>query len=700
MGGHMGKVMKSNYRRPLTPGGIKGMEKRTLKWFDHEMFSNFNTGTLEQYLEEKNRKDSFRHKAWDTRKVLFGLLLGCVFSVINMYVGLKVGMVIAGSMYIIYLTGMALKWAPAEINLTSTISNGAAMICTGFVFTFPAIYILQLQPIGIHPDTGQNVVGEVPPVLIAVAILATILSGILGVMYFIIFRRIWLVTDPLPMPGFEANVKMMDMARSVSGEEAKIAKASVNRAMMWIGGTFLFTMARDMLWIDKALGYPKWYRYGDIGPDISSVHYTHLTFTLVPIQFGIGWFMKFRTALLISAGTAFTWLFVVPLAVAMHVPVYDPLMSQAAGEIMFMDVAMYTGAGSPMYVSAAAGAFDIARVMAIGVILGGGFTALIKMAPVFRSITTVLMATRRKGDGEGGARESAAIRSGSFIPGKGWYDWPAEHIKIMLGVAFIGTSFAFIVGGFPTLPSLAFSTLLVLTTFFLGAIAVKVMGETGTEPVSATSFVVLILLMGTFLYGLKTDISDAVIMALIGTTVFAGAISMSGDIIMDFKNGMYCGNRPSQLVKGLTLGIVPGAIISGSVAVVLSIGLAEGTLELAAPQARAFSMFTMIIATGNVDWSIFILGIIIGIFVELLLGMGTAFGLGMYFPFGLQMPMLVGGAARDWWEQKKLEPTAVKEGWSEKRRTLKLMDTYIMATGLIIGEAVAGTVLAIYFVLG
>ena len=48
----------------------------------------------------------------------------------------------------------------------------------------------------------------------------------------------------------------------------------------------------------------------------------------------------------------------------------------------------------------------------------------------------------------------------------------------------------------------------------------------------------------------------------------------------------------------------------------------------------------------------------------------------------------------------RLEPTAAKEGWTEKRRTLKLMDTYIMATGLIIGEAVAGTVLAVYFVLG
>jgi uncharacterized oligopeptide transporter (OPT) family protein len=342
-------------------------------------------------------------------------------------------------------------------------------------------------------------------------------------------------------------------------------------------------------------------------------------------------------------------------------------------------------------------------MMAIGVILGGGFTALIKMAPVFVSITKDLTASRGgSGSGEGGGTDDyaeAAIRSGSFVPGKGWYDWPAEHIKILVGVSFIGITAAFLMGGFPPVESFLFSFLLVTTVFFLGAIAVKVMGETGTEPVSATSFIVLIMLLGTFYYGLGTDLGTAVIMGLIGTTVFAGAISMSGDIIMDFKNGLYCGNRPAHLVKGLTLGIVPGAIISGYVAVILSIGLATGKLQLAAPQAYAFSMFTMIIVTGNVDWYVFGLGIMIGVFVELLLGMGTAFGLGMYMPFGLQMPMIVGGAARDWWEARWLEPKAKAEKWSEKMRTLKLMDSYLMATGLIIGEAIAGTAVAIMLVM-
>jgi len=37
-----------------------------------------------------------------------------------------------------------------------------------------------------------------------------------------------------------------------------------------------------------------------------------------------------------------------------------------------------------------------------------------------------------------------------------------------------------------------------MTTFLLGAIAVRVMGETGIEPVSGTSFIVLLMLLGGF----------------------------------------------------------------------------------------------------------------------------------------------------------------------------------------------------------
>ncbi len=52
--------MKSSYRQPLTPEGIKKMENGTLDYFDEEMWTNLNTGTLEQYLNEKTRVEGFK----------------------------------------------------------------------------------------------------------------------------------------------------------------------------------------------------------------------------------------------------------------------------------------------------------------------------------------------------------------------------------------------------------------------------------------------------------------------------------------------------------------------------------------------------------------------------------------------------------------------------------------------------------------
>ena len=82
--------------------------------------------------------------------------------------------------------------------------------------------------------------------------------------------------------------------------------------------------------------------------------------------------------------------------------------------------------------------------------------------------------------------------------------------------------------------------------------------------------------------------------------------------------------------------------------------------------------------------------------MELLTGMGTAFGLGMYLPMIITLPMVVG---RDYWESKFLDVAVEKENLSEKQRTMRLLNTYMIATGCIVGEALLGTFLAIYYVL-
>jgi uncharacterized oligopeptide transporter (OPT) family protein len=172
---------------------------------------------------------------------------------------------------------------------------------------------------------------------------------------------------------------------------------------------------------------------------------------------------------------------------------------------------------------------------------------------------------------------------------------------------------------------------------------------------------------------------------------------MSGTVIGDYKNSLYIGNRPYHISKGNIMGVVPGAIIGAGVAIFLSIQLAEGRIQLIAPQANAFATFSVIFAEGQGDLTLLALGFLLGMFVEWATGMGTSFGLGMYLDVPHTLPMLIGGVARDRWEDKKLQPRIdalkEKEGTTvaEKQRALILLSTFMVAAGLLTGEAFFGT---------
>ena len=696
----MSKVRTSAYRQTPTPEGLKAIEKGTLDYFDTEMYANFNTEVLEEYLEEKNRGDGFGSTKWKWNQMLLGLAIGIVFAIINQYVGLKVGMIVSGSWYVAYLSAMALRWTPGEVNLSASASTGASMVCTGFVFTYPAIYLLAYSPK--YEMNGEQLIDSsllLPDswALAGVAMVASILGGFLGCLYFIIFRRVWLVEDPLPLPGFEANIKLMDIAGETSKEGGmESAMHSIRLVGISTAIVMFFTFLRD--WpllgtgakdaagdeiktsvLSSALEGSKWYDGGDltVPMDSSLTNYTWLGFGLTPMMIAIGWFMKFRVALLVSLGTFFTWFVVTPLAYQYDYPFYYPLDGN------YHSISQYSPMGSIMSYS------YVARPMAIGAILGGGITGLLKMAPVFKTTASDVIDIF-KGEGDNASRKD-------YVKGKGWYEWPISHIPVLLIVSLIGITVTFATQ-FGFLASFIFSLVLCLTTFALGAIAVKVMGETSIEPVSGTSFIVLLMLVLVF-KAIGLNESDTAILALVGTTVFGGAISMSGTVIGDYKPGLYVGNRPMHIMKTELVGIVPGTIVAALFAGLLSLALARGDLVLYAPQANAFAAFAQIMLGGQTPWGLLGVGIIIGIFMELLTGMGTAFGLGMYLPMVVTLPMVVGGALRDYWEARFLDAAVEKENLSEKQRTMRLLNTYMIATGCIVGEALLGTFLAIYYVL-
>jgi len=110
------------------------------------------------------------------------------------------------------------------------------------------------------------------------------------------------------------------------------------------------------------------------------------------------------------------------------------------------------------------------------------------MAPVFRTTAADVIAIFTGGDD---------VARRDYVEGKGWYEWPVTHIPVMLVVTLVGITLVFATE-FGFIPSFVFALVLCLTTFALGAIAVKVMGETSIEPVSGTSFIVLLMLVLIF----------------------------------------------------------------------------------------------------------------------------------------------------------------------------------------------------------
>ncbi|MCH2428709.1 MAG: OPT/YSL family transporter [Candidatus Thalassarchaeum sp.] len=730
----MTDVERSAYRQPVTASGLQAIEEGTLTWLDEDMYNNLNTGLLEQYLEEKNLEDSFEISHWDTRKVLIGILIGAVFSGVTAYIGLKIGLAVSAAWYVAYLLGMALQWSPSEVNIATSATTGATHASTGFIFTFPAIFLLAYSDD--YKVGDGHLLSSVDTLNLAfIGIVASMFAGFLGVMYFIIFRRVWLVEDPLPMPGFEATLKMLDIASDVSTGSAEAARDSLKTVGVWTVLTmgFMFVIDYPIRWSKKVAGVPssiadwmamalsgekwglasiyteRWFHqpsklldssgesighapYGGITPYESGnpMSYTFLGIELSPTLFAIGWFMKFRAALLVNLGAILAWFWLIPLAILQDVPVYDPELGAYVNITEYGD-----DSTSPFYPIVQWKAFgSIVRTVAIGAILGGGLLGLLKMTPTFAGIFGDIAQafTGEKGD--------------EFVEGKGWYEWPLYHIPIFMILSFFSITLIFVVGGYPLVPSLIFSIVLLSTTFLLGAIAVRVMGETGIEPVSGTSFIVLLMLLLVFLnldVGLTKE--ESVLMALVGTTVFGSAISMSGTVIGDYKNSLYIGNRPYHISKGNIMGVVPGAILGAGVAIFLSKLLAEGKIDLLAPQANAFAYFTTILAEGQGNWSALLMGMALGAFAEWATGMGTSFGLGMYLPTPATFPMLIGGAYRSWWEERRMKPlvesTRADEGSAaaEKKSAQMLLFTFMIAAGALTGEAFYGVESAILAVL-
>ena len=631
--------MKRYYRQNLSSKGLKNIESGVIERYSPEFYANLNTGVLEQYLEERNEKEFDKHE-FNWFNVSLPLIIGALFVLITCYIGLKIGMVVGGTWYLIYIIGIALKWSDKQIKIAGSVSGSIASVCAGWIFVYTALYILREQGT-VHFSWIETM---------PVAIIGSALLSVLAVWVAITLRRIWVIEDPLPLPGFEASLTLLDIAQKAYAGTTKKVKRTIQNVVSLIGLSAGFVFLRDFpLLKGKSIFQEffggRFYDRGNIMMPKDTSKYFWANFYLSPMLVGIGWFMMLKGAFIVCLGSIVTWLLINPLAVYFNATAYDPQI----GKTILIN--------NPMLAYS-----NIGRMLAIGAIVGSGLAALVKALPRIKGVT------------------SLSKPQGNTL---------LRNIKLTAGAVFGAFVVLFLITSKSPLVGFLLPLLLILLCFFLSVVLIKIMGETGQCPVSAMGLIVLIILI-LLLRALGLDPNTTAILGILAVTAFCASVAVSANLFYDFKVGLYVGNQPRNLIKAQLIGVLPGAVLAGVFVSILALNLKE--LDLLAPQANALAAITNAMLGFHVNYWLLIGGIVIGIMAEVITGRGTAFALGMYFPIGITLPLLLGGVLRFLWEKKlpKLKP---------EEKALKLVNTYAMCTGLIAGESIMAAIVCLFILI-
>ena len=197
------------------------------------------------------------------------------------------------------------------------------------------------------------------------------------------------------------------------------------------------------------------------------------------------------------------------------------------------------------------------------------------------------------------------------------------------------------------------------------------------------------------------DVRTLVAYTLFVTAVVFGVATISNDNLQDLKTGQLVDSTPWKQQVALVIGVVFGAIVIPPVLSLMqgAFGFAgapgAGADALAAPQANLIKHLVQGVLGGDLNWSLLGLGAVIGAIViaidEALRRSSKyslpplAVGMGMYLPTSVTVMIPVGAALGhlyDRWAQRTANPERAKR-----------MGT-LMATGLIVGESLAGVVYA------
>lgn len=581
------------------------------------------------------------------RVVVLGLLLAVVMGAANVYVGLRAGMTVSASIPAAVMAMLLFKMlfknsTILEANQVQTCASAGESLAAGIIFTMPAMVLIGFW------DSFD---------FWSVTIIA-LTGGLLGILFMIPMRKVFILNNTeLAYPEGIACAAVLrageeEAAEGEDGEQEGAAKNLLVGGLLGAGvaiGAKLFGVLAATLEAATVVSSRIFYFGGDLSP----------------MLIAIGFIVRLNVAILIFIGGAISWIVAIPLL----------------------------GSGD-QYPSAIDGAYELwstqIRYVGVGAMVLGGFASLY-------SVRLGLIAAIRE------LRNN--LTSGDLMGDSLERDIPTwAIIALTLGcvavLAFVNYRFTSGVG------ITILSTIVMLVMgFFFTAVASYIVGLVGNSnsPVSGMT-ITAVLVAGGMLWLFNYTGMEAMVATLGIAAIVCCVAATSGDVCNDLKTGTLVGAAPFRQQIMQIAGVFVAAFVMSPVLNLLHNNIEGGIggRELSAPQASLFaSLARGFSGETQLPWDMIGYGVLVGgviLVVDWYLRVsGKKFrahlmpiAVGMYLPFGLAAPILIGG----------LIAHVHSKGTPEAKHDKVLHRGVLFSSGVIAGEALMSVGLACLTALG
>ena len=576
------------------------------------------------------------------RVIVLGLLLSVVMGSANVYLGLKAGMTVSASIPAAVLGMLALKYfsrmsgtsnSILEANQIQTAASAGESLAAGIIFTMPALILIGVwQSFDMYLTTVIAFTG-----------------GLLGILFMIPMRQVFIVKneDNLQYPEGLACASVLEAGQDDA--ESDSATSIIKGAL--VGGAFkgLISFA-GVLKGNLETAMLSGSRIFFFGSDIS------------PALLAVGFIVRLNVAVLIFIGGSIGWLIGIPLL----------------------------GGGLDYISHPADGAWTLwstkIRYIGVGAMVIGGMASIFKVRKGLVDAIKILRKSQINSD------QNNTPLNEQNISAKAINIFSVIAIVLVGGVYFYITNNAAIA---------AITTIIMIVmAFFFTAVASYIVGLVGNSnsPVSGMT-ITAVLFTGGMLYIFGFSGTEGMIATLGVAAIVCCAACTSGDVCNDLKTGQIVGATPYRQQTMQIAGVAVASLVMAPIMQLLHENTPGGIggRELAAPQAGLFaSLAKGFFGDGVLPWNMVLIGCTLGIVIliidSILESKGSNFRLhlmpvavGIYLPFGLSTPILIGGVMAHFILSKnktKGEPDNI------------LQRGILFSSGLIAGESLMGILLA------